>query len=361
MPKSGRKTTPPSRGPATLPRAARAALRAWYLAHQRALPWRTAPSLYKTVVSEFMLQQTQVATVLPRFARWLEQFPDFAALAAAREEVVVRAWEGLGYYRRARRLHALARALAARPAPPRTPAEWMELPGVGPYTAAAITSIAFGEPIAVVDGNVARVLARLYGDETLYPDGSRAARAFAPAAQTLLDRAHPGDHNQAMMELGATVCTPRTPRCPVCPLARGCVAAAQGNAESLPRFTRVKTTRVMVTRVWIERDGALLLHRRPGEARRLAGICELPDASTVPGIRRAARPLAVKRRGIVNQLITETIYHASLRASAPDPANGGANGLLWVAWEKLPGVTLSGPHRRWIGELREREGAEDAR
>ncbi|HEY9250772.1 MAG TPA: A/G-specific adenine glycosylase, partial [Rariglobus sp.] len=124
--------------------AFRQALLAWYRLHQRKLPWRTDPSLYKTVVSEFMLQQTQVKTVLPYLARWLEVFPDFAALAAASEEKVVKNWEGLGYYTRARNLHKLAKALAALPAPPRTREAWLELPGIGPYTSAAITSIAFG-------------------------------------------------------------------------------------------------------------------------------------------------------------------------------------------------------------------------
>src|SRR5438045_534267 len=132
------------------------ALLRWYRANARALPWRESPSVYKTVVSEFMLQQTQVKTVLPYFARWLAALPDFAALAAAPEEQVMKLWEGLGYYSRARNLYKLAKAIAAQPVPPRDPAEWRELPGVGPYTAAAITSISFGEPAACVDGNVVR-------------------------------------------------------------------------------------------------------------------------------------------------------------------------------------------------------------
>ena len=142
-----------------------AALAAWYRREARRLPWRETPSLYRTVVSEFMLQQTQVKTVLPYFARWLEALPDFAALAAAPEAVVLKLWEGLGYYSRARNLHRLAQALAARREMPRSPADWRELPGVGPYTAAAVTSIAFGEQTPLVDGNVARVLSRLFAIE----------------------------------------------------------------------------------------------------------------------------------------------------------------------------------------------------
>src|SRR5258708_4620420 len=130
------------------------ALLGWYRTHARVLPWRTSPSLYKTVVSEFMLQQTQVKTVLPYFARWLDALPDFVVLAAAPEDRVLKLWEGLGYYSRARNLHRLAKELIPRPIQPSTPAEWQELPGVGPYTAAAITSISFGTPAACVDGNV---------------------------------------------------------------------------------------------------------------------------------------------------------------------------------------------------------------
>ncbi len=226
MSKAAQNTTPQRKaGPAA---AQRAALRAWFLAHQRRLPWREQPGLYKTVVSEFMLQQTQVATVLPYFERWMRKFPDFAALAAARETEVLKLWEGLGYYRRARLLHALAKELVKLPTPPRTPEAWLELPGVGPYTAAAITSIAFGAPAAVVDGNVVRVLARLHGETRQFKDGSAAVKFFTPAADALLDARHPGDHNQAMMELGATVCTRHNPLCTVCPFVTWCVVAARG-------------------------------------------------------------------------------------------------------------------------------------
>ena len=358
MPKAGRNTTTQLRRPSATPAAALArhapalqsALAAWYRAHHRPLPWRTAPSLYKTVVSEFMLQQTQVETVLPYFARWLEQFPDFSALATASEATVLRAWEGLGYYRRARLLHGLARELARLPAPPRTPAAWLELPGVGPYTAAAITSIAFGAPAAVVDGNVVRVLTRLLNDRTLYKDGSAAVKALTPAANALHDPVHPGDHNQAMMELGATVCTRRKPHCTVCPLLPWCAAAAQGDPESLPRLAAKKIATVSLTRLWIERNGQLLLHRKPGSSRRLAGFCELPDASTLPAAKLDKKPLAVKRRTIVNHLYIETIHRATLPLRF-DATTDPASGLLWVPWSELPRLTLSGPHRRWIGEL----------
>ncbi len=351
MPKAPPNTTPQRGPPADAPMR-RAALAAWYRAHRRRLPWREAPSLYKTVVSEFMLQQTQVETVLPYFDRWLKKFPDFAVLAAAREAEVVKLWEGLGYYRRARLLHVLAREFVRLPTPPRTPEAWRELPGVGPYTAAAISSIAFGAPAAVVDGNVVRVLARLLGERRQFKDGSDAVKFFTPAADALLDAANPGDHNQAMMELGATVCTRRNPLCTVCPLVTGCVAAARGEAEDLPRFAAKKTTRTEVIRLWVERDGALLLHRRPATARRLAEMCELPEAAAVPAAKIEKKPLAVKRRTIVNQLFIESIHRATLSPEAADPAKDPSAGLLWATPARLARLTLSGPHRRWVEELR---------
>ena len=218
----------------------REALLAWYRRSRRRLPWREAPSPYSTVVSEFMLQQTQVTTVLPYFARWLKTFPDFAALAAASEASVLRNWEGLGYYSRARNLHRLAKAVVAR-GMPATADGWRELPGVGPYTAAAIASIAFGEPRACVDGNVVRILSRLTRDATPRRDSASASKALAPLAQELVNPAAPGDHNQAMMELGATVCLRRNPSCLTCPVQRLCAAAAAGDPEAYPVLEAKRT------------------------------------------------------------------------------------------------------------------------
>ncbi|MES1167294.1 MAG: A/G-specific adenine glycosylase, partial [Pseudomonadota bacterium] len=248
------------------------ALREWYRAHARVLPWREKPSLYKTVVSEFMLQQTQVKTVLPYFARWLEALPDFAALAAAPEAQVLKLWEGLGYYSRARNLHKLARTVAALPTPPRTPTEWRELPGVGPYTAAAITSISFREPAACVDGNVVRILARLTANATPFADSASAAKSFAPLATALLPTEDPGDHNQAMMELGATVCLRQNPLCLTCPVSAFCAAAKAGDPESYPRLAPKKIEQRAVARVWCVHEEAVLLHRAASGAKRLADL-----------------------------------------------------------------------------------------
>jgi A/G-specific adenine glycosylase len=324
--------------------AFQAALLAWYRAEARPLPWRRQPSLYRTVVSEFMLQQTQVKTVLPYFARWMEALPDFAALAAAPEAAVLRLWEGLGYYSRARNLHRLARELVRRPAPPRTAAEWRELPGIGPYTAAAIASIAGGEPAACVDGNVVRILARLTADASPFRDSAAAAKALAPLAQDLLSPQDPGDHNQAMMELGATVCLRQGPQCGRCPVRAFCAAAA-GDPSAYPRLAPKVTERVAVVRVWCEREGALLLHRGPAGARRLADLHELPTAAQA-GLteeQAGAGPLlARKRRSITRFRIEESIHRAA-------PARH--EGLVWVPLAGLAAVSLSGPHRRWVEEI----------
>jgi A/G-specific adenine glycosylase len=329
-----------------------AALHAWYRVHQRKLPWREAPSLYKTVVSEFMLQQTQVATVLPYFARWLRELPDFAALAAAPEAKVMKLWEGLGYYSRARNLQKLARAHQAAAMKPRTPAEWLELPGIGPYTAAAVTSIAFDEPAAVVDGNVVRILARLTNERRPFRDGGEAVKYFTPLADALVVGSHPGTHNQAMMELGATVCVRQNPRCLICPVAAFCAARQAGDPASLPRLQPKRVEQLFVIRTFIRERGAILLRRTDAKARRLAGMHELPEASDLGLTPTAASLLLTKRRAITRFQITEAIHGVKLtpalrRKIAAHP------GLEWIPERELERITLSGPHKRWLAELQQ--------
>ncbi len=325
----------------------RAALLGWYRQSRRRLPWRESPSPYATVVSEFMLQQTQVATVLPYFGRWMKALPSFSALAAAPEERVRKLWEGLGYYSRARNLHRLAKAVAGK-ALPRTAGAWRELPGVGPYTAAAVASIAFGEASACVDGNVVRILARLTRDATPYRDSGAASKALAPLAQELLNPASPGDHNQAMMELGATVCSRRSPTCLVCPVREYCGAGRAGDPESYPRLEAKKTERRFVVRVWCEKDKALLLHLNGAGARRLAGLHELPTAEQAgvdPAAALKGQLLARKNRGITRYRIEESIHEAKASRGELRP------GLVWVPTADLSGVSMSGPHRRWVTEI----------
>jgi A/G-specific adenine glycosylase len=329
-------------------RAFQRALLGWYRRQARPLPWRTSPSLYRTVVSEFMLQQTQVKTVLPYFARWLQALPDFASLAAASEAQVLKLWEGLGYYSRARNLHRLSQAMALKSAPPRTPAEWRELPGVGPYTAAAITSISFDAPAACVDGNVVRILARLTADATAHRDSASASKSFQALAEVLLPAALPGDHNQAMMELGATVCLRQNPRCLICPVQSFCAGFRTGRPGDFPRLAPKVIEQRQVLRVWSERAGALLLHRSPGNARRLANLHELPTAEQA-GIPAATvvrgTKLAQKRRSITRYQITEAIHAMPAPRGRPRPE------LVWVPLDELESISLSGPHRRWVREI----------
>jgi len=325
------------------------ALLAWFRREQRTLPWRTHPSLYRTVTSEFMLQQTQVKTVLPYFDRWHRAFPDFPALAAASESDVLRQWEGLGYYSRARNLHRLAKAVVALPTIPKTVAEWQELPGVGPYTAAAVTSIAFNTPAACVDGNVVRILARLTADATAFKDSASAAKQLAPLAEALLTVATPGDHNQAMMELGATVCFRQKPLCLTCPVRIWCAGTKSGEPEAFPRLASKIIEQRAVTRIWLIENGALLLHRSAADARRFANIHELPTAEQMDLNEKTfaeAVPLARKKRGITRYAITESIYGMTKR-----PARIVHPELFWVPLAELEGISLSGPHRRWVNEL----------
>jgi A/G-specific adenine glycosylase len=325
----------------------REALLRWYRSSRRRLPWRERPSAYATVVSEFMLQQTQVATALPHFERWMEALPDFGALAAAPEGEVLRLWEGLGYYSRARNLHRLARSVAAGGLPG-TAEGLLALPGIGPYTAAAVASIAFGEPRACVDGNVVRILARLTRDAGRHRDSASASRAFAALAQELVNPDDPGDHNQAMMELGATVCVRRSPACAACPVRGLCAAGRAGDPESYPRLERRATERRSVVRVWCERGGEVLLARNAPGSRRLAGLHELPTAEQAgidPGKAARGRLLLRRERGITRYRITESVH----RARPPKGKLGP--GLVWVAHGELGAIALSGPHRRWTAEI----------
>jgi A/G-specific adenine glycosylase len=327
--------------------AFRKALLAWFAAHQRPLPWRTEVSAYRTVVSELMCQQTQVATALPYFNRWVARWPDFPALARAQEADVLAAWAGLGYYTRARNLLALAQQVAGRPEP-RSAAEWQAFKGVGPYTAAAIASIAFHEPVAVVDGNVVRVLARLGGVRTRFKETTTAAKSFTPLANALVDPQRPGDHNQAMMELGATVCRKAAPACAQCPVARWCAVGGRKEAATLPRFEPKVRKTAEVTRALVHHRGQLLLRRNPRAARRLAGMAELPELATLAGA-VPGRPALVRRRTIGSVTYQETLIEVVATAASIRAWSRAAE-LEWVAVAELDTVALTGPHLRWVRE-----------
>lgn len=272
-------------------------LLAWYDREQRRFPWRARPGErpdpYRVWLAEIMLQQTATRTVIPYFESFLERWPRLEALAAASLDDVLHAWQGLGYYARARNLHECARHLAAERGGrfPTTPGELGRLPGIGEYTAAAIAAIAFGVPVLALDGNVKRVLARL---AALDRPPEAAGPALKALAAKLAPRARPGDAVQALMDLGATVCTPRRPACPDCPWREVCRARAQGLAETLPRkVRRGKRARRYGVVFWLKRaDGAVLLRRRR-EAGLLGGMMEFP--STEWGEARLALARAKRR------------------------------------------------------------------
>jgi A/G-specific adenine glycosylase len=327
--------------------AFRKALLAWFARHQRPLPWRTEVSAYRTVVSELMCQQTQIATALPYFERWVARWPDFQSLARAKEADVLAAWAGLGYYTRARNLLALAQQVAGRPEP-RTAAEWQAFKGVGPYTAAAIASIAFREPVAVVDGNVVRVLARVGGVKEKFKDTTTAAKSFTALANALVDPKRPGDHNQAMMELGATVCRKAAPDCAHCPVARWCAVSGRAEAAQLPRFEPKVRKTAEVTRALVHHRGKLLVRRNPRAARRLAGMAELPEWATLRGA-SAGRPALVRRRTIGSVTYEETLLEVVATATSVRTWSQDVE-LEWVAVTDLDTAALTGPHLRWVRE-----------
>jgi A/G-specific adenine glycosylase len=266
---------------------------------------------------------------------------------------VLKLWEGLGYYSRARNLHRLAQAVVALPAPPRTPEAWRELPGVGPYTAAAITSISFGAPGR---GRGRQCRAHPRPPDGRRPDLSRrhtAVKAFTALADQLLPAANPGDHNQAMMELGATVCFRQNPllhrraRCsPFAP------AQKSGDPTQFPRLAAKQMEKMAVNRGWCEHRGRLLLHRTDAAARRLASLHELPAPDHL-GLTAAevgaGELLARKKRGITRYQITESIHRIATPSGTLRP------GLVWVPLAELETITLSGPHRRWVREILARE------
>jgi A/G-specific adenine glycosylase len=321
--------------------AFRRSLLGWYDRHRRDLPWRKTRDPYRIWLSEIMLQQTRVAAVLEHYRLFLERFPNVQALAAASEDDVLAAWSGLGYYRRARMLHKCAKEIAdVRGARfPQTAEELQTLPGIGRYTAAAIASIAFDEPVAVVDGNVERVLQRLTGTNlTVLQTWQRAQQNLASS--------RPGDFNQAMMELGATVCVPGEPRCPVCPVRKWC--ATQGE---IPRAT--PTSRQKKKEIWCAlecRDGngtdKVRLVQRPKRDSLMPGMWELPQSSEPPRLWPAPALWRTFRHSItVTNYTVHVLRNVRLRGVPPPSALPAAKGK-WIAIDRIPQIPITGLTRK---------------
>jgi A/G-specific adenine glycosylase len=344
---------------------AAAALLAWYDTDRRDLPWRyppqSSPDPYRVWLSEIMLQQTTVKAVVPYFHEFLRRWPTIGDLAAAELDEVLAAWAGLGYYSRARNLHACAREIVARHGGrfPRKEAQLRALPGIGPYTAAAIAAIAFGEATVPVDGNVERVVARLFAVRTPLPGAKGEVRALA---QTLTPAERAGDFAQAMMDLGATICTPQRPSCLMCPLQSACAANALGIAASLPAKAAKpqRPVRHGAAFVALREDGCILLRRRP-DAGLLGGMLEVPStewAHAPPAPTEAMRSAPLGARwwevpGTVAHTFTHfrlemRIYRALVPDEAPLSLWAQPERCRWVHRRDLDAVALPSVMRKVI-------------
>jgi A/G-specific adenine glycosylase len=323
------------------------ALLAWYDRHRRALPWRVLPGEtadpYRVWLSEIMLQQTTVQAVKPYFEAFTLRWPGVAQLAAAPVEEIMKMWAGLGYYSRARNLHACAQAVVARFGGrfPADEADLLSLPGIGAYTAAAISSIAFDRRAVVVDGNVERVIARLFVVEEVLPAAKLIIKRHA---DSITPHKRPGDFAQAMMDLGATICAPRNPACAICPFLGSCLAQKQGAPETYPRKApkSARMTRYGVAFVAVRSDGALLVRTRPPKGL-LGGMTEVPGTQWLPQattVDAAGAPLKAswkRQTEIVRHVFTHfplelVVFRATVPASTPAPP-----GMRWISANAIAG------------------------
>jgi A/G-specific adenine glycosylase len=338
-------------------------LLSWYDQHRRDLPWRKTRDPYAIWLSEIMLQQTRVAAVIDHYRIFLERFPNVQALAATKEEAVLAAWSGLGYYRRARMMHQCAQQIAEQHDGrfPQDSESLRALPGIGRYTAAAIASIAFAEPVAVVDGNVERVLQRLIREKTIRKKTTGINLTTMQTwqhAQALLAENRPGDFNQAMMELGATVCLPREPHCPVCPVRKWC--ATQGEHPRTKPASRQSKKQIWCALEWRNgkaRSGAngigsrrIRLVQRPKNASLMPGMWELPQSSEPP---RAV--VAMSRWRTFRHSITVTDYTVHVLRNLPAGVVWGRDAAplppespkaKWIAIDRLPQLPITGLTRK---------------
>ncbi len=334
----------------------------WYDSHRRDLPWRRTRDPYGKWVAEVMLVQTRVEKVIPYYRRFIRLYPDVETLAAAELDEVLKAWEGLGYYARARNLHAAARIVREKHGArlPRHEEELRALPGIGPYVASAIQSMAFDEPVAAVDGNVRRVISRLHD----LPNPSR--RDIEELASPLVELGRSGDLNQALMDLGRAVCMPRTPRCTACPIGSFCLARARGTQMDRPKARPTKPRphhEIAVGVVW--RDGELLIAKRPAEGL-LGGLWEFPGGKREPGesleaavVREVGEELGIEvepgqkitsiDHAYSHFAITMHAFHCRYRSGTPEPL--GCQEYAWVKPDELDRYPFPAANRRLFDHL----------
>jgi A/G-specific adenine glycosylase len=325
----------------------------WYDRHRRDLPWRKTSDPYSIWISEIMLQQTRVAVVIDRYGGFLERFPTVNALAKAREEEVLAIWSGLGYYRRARMLHKAAQQVASQYSGklPQTAGGLRSLPGIGTYTAAAIASIAHGERVAVVDGNVERVLCRIAGWNGSGKANTALRKQVEALAVQLVDPARPGDFNQAMMELGATVCTPRNPQCLACPLNTHCKTRGEHKTALRKPMRTVEIGHALALRAKRGKTGVrqeVLLELRPGHLTVMPGLWELP------ALRNSAVP-EPELRMTVRHAIMQVNYTVRIRSVSEKDLDLLAHGTgerKWVAFENAGSIPLTGLARKVLTRAR---------
>ncbi|MGB8028997.1 MAG: A/G-specific adenine glycosylase [Terracidiphilus sp.] len=340
-------------------RAASAGLLDWYARNKRDLPWRRSRDPYAIWVAEIMLQQTRVAVVMERYREFMGRFPTLVALALAPEQDVLAMWSGLGYYRRARMLHKTAQFVSTNLGGnlPVKAEELRVLPGIGVYTAAAVASIAYGEPVAVVDGNVERVLCRFagWGAESRKGGGAALRRKVEELARKLLDQMRPGDSNQAMMELGAMVCTPRNPQCEACPLTTDCKTRGEHKTPQRARMTSRAVAYALSVRTSSaagKRRGPstreVLLEQRPSHVTLMPGMWELPT------LRHSEVP-ANELRMTLRHAIMQVNYYVRIRTVFEDDveavtAAGGAR--RWIPLREAAGMALTGLTRKVLVRAR---------
>jgi A/G-specific adenine glycosylase len=322
--------------------ALRRRLLVWYRKNKRDLPWRRTRDPYRIWISEIMLQQTRAAAVIPYYERFLARFPNVTALASAPEQELLTAWAGLGYYARARNLQRAAKAILERGSFPQDYSSLRELAGVGEYTAAAIASIAFNRPHPVIDGNVIRVLSRLTAEQGNIRSAIVRKRLGEFAAR-LLHRKWPGEFNQALMELGATMCLPKQPQCVSCPLARECRARESGLERELPfRSVRPKPLQVEKQLVVIQKGEKILFWQRPIDSQRLAGFWELPEVGHLPDAQIAGKAARFQHT-IVNTNYSFEVYRGF--------AGRRPKGFRWLPLAGIHEIPLSTTARKALACL----------